>query len=500
MNDSVHKEKRRNLTEKNSDYSITSQHAVGSYGYLSQSISGNYGDKKWTVFGSAVTKKSDGYIDNTDFDISNIYLQSRINAGNAGIIEVQTAVQLKSFGSNGFYSLVYPNQFEHTKTFLASLSWNRQIGAVYLSAQGYWREHHDRFELFRDMEGAEKFTWYTGHNYHLTDITGGKITGSSVWAIGKTTLGVDIRNEHIFSNVLGVKMETPKPVPFEKNKKYTFEDNRLISNIFLDHLIRMDKWSFSGGAALSHVKQFGTHVNGGADIHYSLSKNIRLYVSANSAVRLPTFTDLFYKGAQQIANPHLRPEKSMTYELGTKINSGNLTASVAAYYRLGRNVIDWVKRDTTDKKYVSLNLTNVNAIGTDIYTGYRFRNGFLKSVSLTYSFLNLSKNTEVLESKYALDYLKHKLVAGLQHSIYSRLSASWNVGYFDRSGDYIDFVSKQKTAYKPYYLADVRFIWKTPAIDVYADIYNLTNQPQVDFGGLSLPGRNIVAGVKFRVM
>ena len=500
MNDSVYKEKRKNLTEKNSDYSITSQHAVGSYGYLSQSISGNYGDKKWTVFGSAVTKKSNGYIENTDFNISNVYLQSRISAGNAGIIEVQTAVQLKSFGSNGFYSLVYPNQFEHTKTFLASLSWNRQIGAVYLSAQGYWREHHDRFELFRDMEGAEKFTWYTGHNYHLTDITGGKITGSSVWAIGKTTLGVDIRNEHIFSNVLGVKMETPKPVPFEKNKKYTFEDNRLISNIFLDHLIRMDNWSFSGGAALSHVKQFGTHVNGGADIHYSLSKNIRLYVSANSAVRLPTFTDLFYKGAQQIANPHLRPEKSMTYELGTKINSGNLTASVAAYYRLGRNVIDWVKRDTTDKKYVSLNLTNVNAIGTDIYTGYRFRNGFLKSVSLTYSFLNLSKNTEVLESKYALDYLKHKVIAGLQHSIYSRLSASWNVGYFDRSGDYIDFVSKQKTAYKPYYLADVRFIWKTPAIDVYADIYNLTNQPQVDFGGLSLPGRNIVAGVKFRVM
>ena len=225
-----------------------------------------------------------------------------------------------------------------------------------------------------------------------------------------------------------------------------------------------------------------------------------MYVSVNSAVRLPTFTDLYYKGAQQIANPQLRPEKSLTYELGTKINSGNLTASVAAYYRLGRNVIDWVKRDTTDKKYVSLNLTNVNAIGTDIYTGYRFRNGFLKSVSLTYSFLNLSKNTEVLESKYALDYLKHKLVAGLQHSIYSRLSASWNVGYFDRSGDYIDFVSKQKTAYKPYYLADVRFIWKTPAIDVYADIYNLTNQPQVDFGGLSLPGRNIVAGVKFRVM
>ncbi|HPS09932.1 MAG TPA: TonB-dependent receptor [Paludibacteraceae bacterium] len=500
INDSDDKEKRRNLTEKTSDYSITSQHAVGSYGYLSQSISGNYGDKKWSVFGSAVTKKSDGYIDNTDFDISNIYLQSRINAGNAGIIEVQTAVQLKSFGSNGFYSLVYPNQFEHTKTFLASISWNRQIGAVYLSAQGYWREHHDRFELFRDMEGAEKFTWYTGHNFHLTDITGGKITGSSVWAIGKTTLGVDIRNEHIFSNVLGVKMETPKPVPFEKNKKYTFEDNRLITNIFLDHLIRMDKWTFSGGAALSHAKQFDTHVNGGADIHYSLSKDIRIYASANSAVRLPTFTDLYYKGAQQIANPNLRPEKSQTYELGSKINSGNLTASASVYYRLGRDVIDWVKRDSTDKKYVSLNLTSVNALGTDLNAQYRLKNGFIRSVTLTYSYLHLYKDVDVLESKYALDYLKHKLVAGLQHSIYSRLSASWNVGYFDRSGDYIDFVSKQKTAYKPYYLADVRFIWKTPAIDIYADIYNLTNQPQVDFGGLSLPGRNIVAGVKFRVM
>ena len=149
---------------------------------------------------------------------------------------------------------------------------------------------------------------------------------------------------------------------------------------------------------------------------------------------------------------------------------------------------------------MSLNLTSVNALGTDLNAQYRLKNGFIRSVTLTYSYLHLYKDVDVLESKYALDYLKHKLVAGLQHSIYSRLSASWNVGYFDRSGDYIDFVSKQKTAYKPYYLADVRFIWKTPAIDVYADIYNLTNQPQVDFGGLSLPGRNIVAGVKFRVM
>ena len=225
-----------------------------------------------------------------------------------------------------------------------------------------------------------------------------------------------------------------------------------------------------------------------------------MYVSVNSAVRLPTFTDLYYKGAQQIANPNLRPEKSQTYELGSKINSGNLTASASVYYRLGRDVIDWVKRDSTDKKYVSLNLTSVNALGTDLNAQYRLKNGFIRSVTLTYSYLHLYKDVDVLESKYALDYLKHKLVAGLQHSIYSRLSASWNVGYFDRSGDYIDFVSKQKTVYKPYYLADVRFIWKTPAIDIYADIYNLTNQPQVDFGGLSLPGRNIVAGVKFRVM
>ena len=500
VNDFPDKEKPGNLTEKKPDYSITSQHAAGSYGYLAQSVLGNYRDKKWSVFGSAVTKKSDGYIDNTDFDISNVYLQSKFNTGKVGKIEAQAAVQVKSFGSNGFYSLAYPNQFEHTKTFLASVNWNHQIGAVYLSAQGYWREHHDRFELFRNMEGAEKHSWYTGHNYHLTDITGGKFTGSSEWAMGKTTLGLDIRNEHIFSNVLGVTMVTPRRVPFEKNQKYTFEDNRVISNVFLDHLIRLDNWTLSGGVALNHVKQFGTHVNGGADIIFSLSKNIRMYASANSAVRLPTFTDLYYKGAQQIANPNLRAEKSLTYELGSKINPGNLTASVAAYYRFARDVIDWVKRDTTDKKYVSLNLTNVNVVGTDINTEYRFSHGFLRSVSLAYSFLNLYKNVDVLESKYALDYLKHKVVVGLKHTIFSQLSASWNMGYFDRSGDYIDFVSKQKTAYKPYFMADVKLNWKTSAFDAYADIYNLLNQKQVDFGGLSLPGRNFVVGVKFRVM
>ncbi|MBP1664315.1 MAG: TonB-dependent receptor [Bacteroidetes bacterium] len=489
----------KRLSEEN-EYILKSHHSTGSYGYLSQSVSANYFNKKWSVLGSAINKKSNGYIENTDFNTSNFYLQSKYNSLKTGTIEAQAAVQIKSFGSNSFYSLAYPNQFEHTRTFLTTLNWNYLVGNTTVNTQVYWRQHHDRFELFRNMEGAEQYSWYTGHNYHLTNIMGGKITGSYTGFAGKTTLGADIRNEQIYSNVLGVKMEEPYSVPFEKNQKFTFEDSRLISNIFLDHSLKARKWTLSGGVALNHVRQFGTHINGGCDIVYEFTKKARIYASANSAVRLPTFTDLYYKGPQQAANPDLQPEKSTTFELGTKISTTRLFVSGTAYYRFGRNVIDWVKRDTTDIKYVSLNLTNVNAIGTDISTEYRLSKGFLHSITFNYSFLNLYKHVDMLESKYALDYLKHKVVIGLNHTVCPRLKARWNFGYYDRSGSYPDFVTKQKVDYKPYVMADVRFNWQGSAFNLYGDINNLLNQKQVDFGGLSLPGRNFLIGIKLQII
>ena len=483
------------ITNENHRSKIATQITAGSYGYLSHNVSGNYASEKFRILGSTSHKKSDGYINNTDFNISNAFVQTGLRTAIAGNFDLQLAYQQKSFGANSFYSLTYPNQFEHTKTMFSALSWDMKTGNWNFNSQLYRRQHYDRFELFRNFEGAEKYPWYTGHNYHQTNVTGGKFVTSNTWDWGKTTLGVDIRNEHILSTVLGETLSKPIPVPFEKDKLFTKEANRLLTTVFLDHSMNFNQWFLSAGTAMTYTEKYGTQINGGADLAHRISEYSRIFVAANSAVRLPTFTDLFYQSATQISNPNLQPEKSLTIEVGTKINPLKWTLSGVGYFRLGSNVIDWVKT-ANDEKWESRNLTNVNAMGIDLNYEYRFQNKFLKSAGASYSFLNLDKKAEGYDSKYTLDYLKHKFVFNLDHTVWSKLSAHWNLAYFDRSGNYFDFLSKQTTDYKPYWMLNAKLLWKTEKITLFAEVNNLLNQNYVEFGGIEQPKTNGNTGIR----
>ncbi len=483
------------ITNENDKTNVSSQTSAGSYGYLSNVVSGNYADGKFNVFGSVSHKKSDGYIENTDFNIANAYVQSGLKTRNAGDFGIQLAYQQKSFGANSFYSTTYPNQFEHTKTMFSALDWNLKSGNWNFSSQIYWRQHHDRFELFRNFEGAEAFPWYLDHNYHQTDAMGGKAVAAHSWSLGKTSLGLDIRNEHIFSTVLGDEIENPKDIPFEGDKRFTKEANRLLSTIFLDHSLVINQWYASAGAALTHNKNFGTQVNGGLDLAYRPGEYSRVFAAVNSAVRLPTFTDLYYKSATQISNPNLKPEKSLTFELGTKINPLDWTFSTTAYYRIGNNIIDWVKTAEVEK-WESRNLTNVNAMGLDVSYEYRFRDIFLKSAGVGYSLLNLDKKAEGYDSKYALDYLKHKLMFNLHHAVWSKLSMHWNLTMFDRSGNYTDFPTNTLMDYAPYWMLNTKLLWKAERISLFAEVNNLLNRQYVEFGGIAQPGINFNTGIR----
>ena len=483
------------ITNENNKTNVAAQTSAGSYGYVSNIVSGNYTDEKFSMFGSVSHRKSDGYTDNTDFNIANGYVQGGVKTKHAGDFSLQLAYQQKSFGANSFYTTTYPNQFEHTKTMFSALDWNLKSSDWDFSAQVYWRQHHDRFELFRNFQGAEAFPWYVDHNYHQTDVTGAKAIAAHSWNLGKTAIGVDIRNEHIFSTVLGNDIDNSKTIPFEAGKQFSKEANRLLSTIFLDHSLVFNQWYASAGAAFTHNEKFGTHGNGGFDLAYRSTEYSRIFAAVNSAVRLPTFTDLYYKSATQVSNPNLIPEKSLTFELGTKINPIDWTLSATAYYRLGNNIIDWVKTAEAEK-WESRNLTHVNAMGFDVSYEYRFQEIFVKSAGVTYSFLNLDKKAEGYDSKYALDYLKHKLVLNLNHAVWSKLSMHWNMAMYDRSGNYTDFSTNTQTDYAPYWMLNTKLLWKAERISLFAEVNNLLNQNYVEFGGIAQPGINVHVGIR----
>lgn len=487
------------VTEKLGKAALNAELTAGSFHNYGQSVSGNWGNDKFHSFASVSHKSSAGHLYNTDFDLSSAFVQSVLKTQYLGKFDLQLAAQLKDFGENGFYSIKYPDQREANKTFFGALDWALNKGNFSYTAQASWRRHHDRYEFVHNSPA--------GYKYHLTDVSGAKLSASYKSVVGKTTLGANVRNEHIFSTALGLAMSTPDSmaVPFEDGIFFKKSYNRTIYSGMIDHSVSLGKWFVSAGIATSYSDDFKSTTYGGFDIAYSINDDVKIYASANTASRLPTFTDLFFSNPALQGNPLLKPEKSKTIELGTKINQQSWSLNADVFYRKGENVIDWVKLNSTSTKYEAMNLSSVNAKGADFTLEYRFENSFLKKSALSYSYLELDKAAVGFDSKYALDYLKNKITLTLDHSIWNKLSACWKLGYFDRSGNYDAQTSPVKgasaiiTNYSAYTNVDCRLLWNDKHFDVFADMNNIFNKSYADYGGLAQPGRNVNVGVRLKL-
>ncbi len=460
----------------------------GSYGYLYGNLSGAISKNGISSMVSASIKKSDGYIANTDFNNFNLFTRTIGELGKIGVLDFQAGYQKRFFGANAFYSLKYPNQAEYTQTYLASLKWSKKfMQMLNLKAFVSYRRNTDRFELFRDSENAP--SWYGGHNYHLTDNFGGGISGDCEWLAGITSIGVDYSYNLIYSNVLGDEMKKSLPVGGEYGKYYTKSADRNIINGWIQHGVQLGKFNLRGsfnvaGSTLGN-KMIPSYMWSLATA-YSILQGFDIEVSAAQSMRLPTFTDLYYTTATHIGNPNLLPETAITYRLGSTLNIPNLKnlkGSANVYYRQGKNIIDWVQKDGSDK-WESSQMTRLNTFGLDISVSYGFEK-FLKDISLSYGYVSTDKNSQGYVSKYALDYMKNKLSSHILLDFTKNITLDCVVSWYDRNGDY-----------DPYWLLDARLSWNRSILALFIDANNILNTKYYDFGGLVQPGIWIVAGLK----
>ena len=198
--------------------------------FRSADLAGSFKTGKLQNTLSLNKKKSDGYIENTDFDIANIFYSNQL-IFDKGKASFQLGFSEKGFGANSFYTPRYPNQYEETKSLISSIKWESN-SKFHITPVIYWRRHQDRFELFRDNPPS----WYTSHNYHLTNTYGGNINSwvQSDW--GKSAFGIEFRSENILSNVLGEEMEPPVKVPGENAEFNKSKSRNIISEFGRAHV------------------------------------------------------------------------------------------------------------------------------------------------------------------------------------------------------------------------------------------------------------------------
>lgn len=456
-------------------------------GHFSNQLSGSY-------------SQCDGATENSDFQATKFFYQGNYSHPQVDI-KWQAGLSNKNFGANTFYSAAYPDQFEHTRKYFAAVQAETK-GMFHFMPSLYWNQGNDRFELIKGDESKVKF------NYNRTNVYGLNLNSYVVSHYGKTAFGAEIRNEDLISGNLGEELSDPQKI-HGTDRYYTLGRNRTNVSVHAEHTLLLHNFTLSAGLVATMNTDWDRrfHLFPGVDASYWITPRLKAYASWNTSLRMPTFTELYYSdNATRKGNKELNPEKIQAYEAGLKYQHQGIEGLLSVYQHRGKDLIDWVK-PAGDNLYYSMNHTRVNTTGVEASVRFDLTRmvsprSWVRSLQLGYSYIDRSKVKEAdFESMYVLDYLRHKMVAKLDHRIWKQLTAEWGFRWQDRVGtytEYVDHKAGETKNYKPYSLLDVKLQWNQPAYRIYVEASNLFDKTYYDHGNVPQPGLWVRGGISYR--
>ena len=476
----------------------------GSYGYAQIGGRLAFGGKTSHSLSANYTR-SDGYSRNkagtlnADYKGGKAFYQGQYEDDDVRL-NWHAGMSVRDFGSNTFYGAKWDDQFEHTlKTYTAITAENKQ-GRFKLKPTIYWNHQNDRFELFRDAPDIYPY------NYHRTDVYGVNLNSHFDWALGRTAIGAELRNEDLVSGNLGEPLSRTHHI-HGTDRDYEYGLNRTNMSFVLEHNILLERFTLSAGmvAVKNSWNEMNMRVYPGIDASYRIGQNWKVYASYNTSLRMPSVTELYYSVGGHKADKHLKPEELAAVEGGVQYNTHLVDAKLSVYRHHCKNLIDWIRRsDDVDAPWESVNFTEVNATGVEATLALNLQEmmpaqHILKRLQVAYSYIDQDKvETDGIQSQYTLEYLRHKLVAQLQANLWKRLNANLSYRMQDRTGTYTN-ADGEITDYKPYGIVDARLSWNADSYTLYVEANNLLDKTYVDFGHIAQPGRWWMAGFSIQL-
>lgn len=423
----------------------------GDFSTYNLGLNVTFGKEKFSNLFQINTGASEGYRYNTDYEIKNVFYQSQLSL-DRGKIQFQAGIQEKKFGANGFYATPTAiDQYEETQASVVSVSHLQNFEKFHLNSNIYWRRGQDLYLYNRQKPEIYR-------NMHIGNNVGGEINGTYQSKLGATGLGIELRKEFLVSNNLGTR-------------------DRLVTQLFFVHHFSLlkDRLQISPGVSWADFSNAGNFFYPGLDLGFQISENHKIYGNIAKVNRIPTFTDLYYISKTEQGNPNLTPENAVSYELGYRYLKNSLVAKASFFGRETNNGIDWVKNNASDV-WLAKNIGNMVTNGFEVELGQEFQ-GFLKSYSVGYTFLDNKLNQETIFSKYQMDFLKHHLVGKLENRFFKNFTNQLVYRYQERANRY------------SYHLLDEKLTFKKNNLDVFLLVNNLTNAAYTEAFGVPMPRR-----------
>ena len=256
---------------------------------------------------------------------------------------------------------------------------------------------------------------------------------------------------------------------------------------FIQHQYQNNSLSTQVGLRVEDNEKFGTHTVGQVAARYQILPATSIYTNIGTAFRAPTNNDLYALGWG--ANPELKPEESISYEIGLdqKITN-NLTVGLSAYRNEVKDLITYV----TDPVTYEGKLFNVKKA---TFTGAEFNLNWLQDdllLDLSYAYVQpKDKSNDQDLNRRPRQSLT--LTTGLQNEIYG-VSTSLSAKSKPKNGSGVT----------GYATVDVNTYWNiNPNIKVFANIQNIgdVQYKNASYGGNYFyvnGGRLASTGVTFR--
>ena len=455
-----------------------------------------------------------GYNENTDAAMILGSYATTVSSG-LGLFKFQLGLADKAFGAQNFYTASYPTQYEETRTLQSQLSWEKSFGDFNLFAAAYVRTHKDRFELYRESEGYYEptedglfvmdedtaATWYSGPNRHISIVKGVTMNALYISSLGKTAFRVDLRDEAIYSNLLGTE-DGAVGGAYDGDSIYSRADNRLTNEVALSHRIESGRFASTLNVSLIGMDST-TFILPGADLTMRLDTdgNALWFGSVNRSVRQPSFTDLYYNLGGAQGSIDLEPEWSDNFETGVRANmalseTSSLKFEQTAFIRKGHNLIDWVRYEGSLTTQAA-NLRDVTFNGMETSLLLRCKNN--NTIGVSYTSIKASESSVGFESNYVLDFLRHKLDIRTYLSLPADLKLSLRYSLQDREGGYYSPVEGEEIDFLPVGLlgATLSREFMEGKLKANVRVDNALDIEFVDIGNVMLPGRWMRASLTF---
>jgi len=447
----THIEKRVKISAEGGDYE--------SYGF---GLNAQLGNEKFSNALQANSNSSQGYMHNTDYEIRNVFYQSKLNIKD-GDLRLQAGFSEKKFGANGFYSSPKATeQYEETQASVVSLAHQQTFGKLKLHSNIYWRRGQDMYLFNREKPEIYR-------NMHIGNNVGGEVNSSYQWALGTTGVGVELRKEFLASNNLG-------------------EQNRFVTQVFFEHHFSLldKKLNISPGISWANYSKEGNFFYPGLDVGYNFNPSNKIYGNISRVSRVPSFTDLFYVSKTEVGNINLQPENAVSAEVGYQFQNKNVLAKISGFLRNSSNSIDWIKNSLNDPTWYAQNVGNINIKGIELELNHKILSWLKYTAGYTY-LDNEFKASDEFVSRYVLENLKHQFIAKLETRFLKNFTNE------------VVYRNNERENLGSYNLLDEKLSFVKNDFSVYVLINNLTNTSYTETFGVEMPKRWFHIGFSYTI-